>query len=139
MDRYQCFKLVYSDRLSFFTKFPKNNMGVSDAPHDAPMLLFDNLVKFFHQIVKKYHGGHLMPPMLGVSWGPKTPPPPTPSTPPPPKTHPPEDPPHHHPPHDPHHHHPPHDPLTHAMSHPTTYPPTPSTLQPPTTEKKMGP
>ena len=28
-------------------------MGASDAPHDAPMLFFDNLVKFFHQIVKK--------------------------------------------------------------------------------------
>ena len=58
MDRYQCLKLVYSDRLSsFFTKLPKNNMGVSrgasGTPHDAPMLFFDNLVKFFHQIVKK--------------------------------------------------------------------------------------
>ena len=28
MDRYQCLKLVYSDRLSsFFTKLSKNNMG----------------------------------------------------------------------------------------------------------------
>ena len=28
-------------------------MGASDAPHDALMLFFDNLVQFFHQIVKK--------------------------------------------------------------------------------------
>ena len=28
------------------------SQGASDAPHDA-MLFFDNLVKFFHQIVKK--------------------------------------------------------------------------------------
>ena len=28
-------------------------MGASDASHDAPMLFFDNLVKSFHQIVKK--------------------------------------------------------------------------------------
>ena len=50
VDRYQCLKLVYSDSLSsFFTKLSNNNMGgimgVSDAPHDTPMLFFDNLVK----------------------------------------------------------------------------------------------
>ena len=57
MDRYQCLKLVYSDKLSsFFTKLQKNNMGVShgasDATHDAPMLFFDNLV-IFDNLVKK--------------------------------------------------------------------------------------
>ena len=41
MDRYQCLKLVYSDRLSsFFTKLPKNNIGASW------VAFFDNLVIF---------------------------------------------------------------------------------------------
>ena len=31
--------------------------GAFDATHDAPMLFFDNLVNFFHQIVKKEHEG----------------------------------------------------------------------------------
>ena len=109
MDRYQCLKLVYSDRLSrFFTKLPKNNIGVSwgvfdtphdapnapmmgaitgasDIPHDAPMLFFDNLVKFFLLNCQKITWGHLMSPHNGGCHGdPQHHLLTTPSTPPPP-------------------------------------------------------
>ena len=37
MDKYQCLKLVYSDRLSsYFTKLSKNDMGASQGMSDAP-------------------------------------------------------------------------------------------------------
>ena len=71
MDIYQCLKFIYSDRLSsFFTKLPKNNMGVLQGclmPPNArdgalwgasdalmmPPCYFWTIWSFFHQIVKK--------------------------------------------------------------------------------------
>ena len=167
MDRYQCLKLVYSDRLSsFFTKLPKNNMGVSWGCLMPPMMPSMHLwwgaswgesdTPWCPHVIFWQFGQAFSPNCQKITWGgiwcphdegchgdpqyhhPTHPPPPTPAIPPPP-THPPNDPPHPpitHPHHD---QHPP------TPTHPTTHPKPPAhppihprTLQQPTKEKKWG-
>ena len=74
MDIYQCLKLGYSDRLSsFFTKLPKNNIGVSqgvsDTLHDASMLFLSTKWVDYVEEPMKYQALRSQFFSMGGWWG----------------------------------------------------------------------